>query len=254
MRHGADAVIAGRKLERLQQSADELSKATGRTCIAAQTDVRQPEQVRAAVAKAIEKFGRIDFVICGAAGNFLAPISGMSENAFRTVLEIDTLGTYNTVKATIDHLRKSKGAYIHVSATLHYTGTPMQAHVSAAKAGVDALSQVIAVEEGPWGVRSNVIAPGPIEGTEGMDRLGPKRPDGSRDMDRYSAHIPLGRQGSVVDCASAAVYLFSGAASWVTGSVLIVDGGAQHFHGSSFPYPASVLDPESVKNMIKSRM
>jgi len=254
MRHGADAAIVGRKLDRLQQSADELSKATGKTCIAAQADVRQPEQLKAAVAKTIEKFGRIDFVICGAAGNFLAPISGLSENAFRTVIEIDTLGTFNTVKATISHLRKSKGAYIHVSATLHYRGVPMQAHVSSAKAGVNALSQVLAIEEGPWGVRSNVIAPGPISGTEGMDRLGAKRPDGSHDEERYESHIPLGRQGHKVDCASAAVYLFSGAASWVTGVVLEVDGGTQHFNMISFPYPASVLDSESIKSMIKPRL
>lgn len=95
-----------------------------------------------------------------AAGNFLAPISGMSENAFRTVMEIDTIGTYNTLKATLPHVRKTKGAYLHISATLHYSGTPYQAHVSAAKAGIDALSNVIAVEEGPRGVRSNVVAPG----------------------------------------------------------------------------------------------
>jgi peroxisomal 2,4-dienoyl-CoA reductase len=123
----------------------------------------------------------------------------------------------------------------------------LQAHVSAAKAGVDALSQVIAVEEGPWGVRSNVISPGPIAGTEGMDRLDPKRADGSRDELRYFPSVPLGRQGGKVECASAAVYLFSGAASWVTGAVLVVDGGAQHFSALDFPYPASVLDPESLK-------
>lgn len=130
----------------------------------------------------------------------------------------------------------------------------MQAHVSAAKAAVDALSRVIAVEEGPWGVRSNVIAPGPISGTEGMDRLGPKRPDGSRDIAQYSANIPLGRQGDVLDCGSAAVYMFSGAASWVTGTVLVVDGGTQHLHGSMFPYPQSVLDPSSIAHMVKPRM
>lgn len=62
----------------------------------------------------------------GAAGNFLAPISGLSENAFRTVLEIDTLGTYNTIKATLPHIRASHGAYIHISATLHYRGNPYQ--------------------------------------------------------------------------------------------------------------------------------
>lgn len=95
-----------------------------------------------------------------AAGNFLAPISGMSENAFRTVIEIDMIGTYNTLKATLPSVRETKGAYLHISATLHYSGTPYQAHVSAAKAAIDALSNVIAVEEGPRGVRSNVVAPG----------------------------------------------------------------------------------------------
>jgi len=90
----------------------------------------------------------------------LAPISGLSENAFKTVIDIDLLGTYNTLKATLPAIRQSKGSYIHISATLHSRGTPYQAHVSAAKAGVDALSAVIAVEEGPRGVRSNVIGPG----------------------------------------------------------------------------------------------
>jgi peroxisomal 2,4-dienoyl-CoA reductase len=90
----------------------------------------------------------------------LTPIAGLSPNGFKTVIDIDLLGTYNTIKATLDALRESKGSYLHISATLHYRGTPWQAHVSAAKAGVDALSQVLAIEEGPRGVRSNVIAPG----------------------------------------------------------------------------------------------
>jgi NAD(P)-dependent dehydrogenase (short-subunit alcohol dehydrogenase family) len=106
-------------------------------------------------------------MLSGAAGNFLAPISSLSPNAFRTVMEIDTIGTYNTIKATLSYARNTRGSYVHISATLHYRATPYQAHVSAAKAGVDALSKVLAVEEGPRGVRSNVIAPGPIEGTEG---------------------------------------------------------------------------------------
>ena len=90
----------------------------------------------------------------------LAPISTLSANAFRTVIEIDLLGTYHTIKSTLAHVRKSQGSYIHISATLHYRGVPFQPHVAAAKAGVDALSQALAVEEGPRGVRSNVIAPG----------------------------------------------------------------------------------------------
>ncbi|KAF8996145.1 2,4-dienoyl-CoA reductase [Cyathus striatus] len=248
MRHGANATIVGRKLDRLTQAAKELSEATGRECLAVSADVRQPATLKEAVSETIEKFGRIDFVICGAAGNFLAPISGMSENAFKTVIEIDTIGTYNTIKATINHVRKSKGAYIQVSATLHYNGTPYQAHVSAAKAGVDALSAVLAVEEGPHGVRSNVIAPGPISGTEGMDRLTPKT------QQRAEGTYPAGRQGHVKDIANAAVFLFSDAASYITGQILPVDGGFEHLRGNIMPYPQGVLDPASVVHMIKPKL
>ncbi|KAI0344341.1 NAD(P)-binding protein [Trametopsis cervina] len=249
MRHGANAAIVGRKFDRLSESAEELSKDTGRNCLPVQADVRQPKALQDAVAKTIEKFGRIDFVICGAAGNFLAPISGLSENAFRTVIEIDTLGTYHTIKATLPHVRKAKGSYIHVSATLHYRGTPYQAHVSAAKAAVDATSNVLAVEEGPLGVRSNVIAPGPIGGTEGMDRLGTKGPDGEQAL-----RVPAGRLGDKQDIANTAVFLFSDAASFITGQVIAVDGGDQHLRSTQLPYPESVLDPKSVSDLIKPRL
>ncbi|PFH48164.1 hypothetical protein AMATHDRAFT_66110 [Amanita thiersii Skay4041] len=249
MLHGADAVILGRNFARLESAAKELSEATGRRCLPVQVDVRQPQTLKEAVTKTIEKFGRIDFVISGAAGNFLAPLSGLSENAFRTVIEIDTLGTYNTFKATIPYVRASKGSYLHVSTTLHHKGTPYQAHVSAAKAAVDALSAVIALEEGPHGVRSNVIAPGPIRDTEGMGRLAPKA---------YKEHLlktsPSGREGDVKDVGNATIFLFSDAASFITGQVIIVDGAYEHLRTPFVPYPESVLDPDSVKATIKPRL
>ncbi|PAV21595.1 2,4-dienoyl- reductase [Pyrrhoderma noxium] len=251
MKHGANAVIVGRTLERITKAAEELQQSSGNKCIATQADVRNVEQLKAAVRKTIEIFGRIDFVICGAAGNFLAPVSGLSENAFRTVLEIDTIGTFNTVKATIPHIRKTKGSYIHVSATLHYRGTPFQAHVSAAKAGVDAFSAVLAVEEGPRGVRSNVIAPGPIGETEGMERLSPTTP-GALEIIRRA--IPLGRLGDKRDVANAAVYLFSDAAMFVSGTVIVVDGASEHIRPPQLPYPESVLDPEGARKLIKQRL
>ncbi|KAF8530680.1 hypothetical protein JB92DRAFT_2856905 [Gautieria morchelliformis] len=240
LRHGANAAILGRNIERNSQAARELSDSTGRTVVALQADVREPMQLQDAVAKTIEKFGRIDFVICGAAGNFLAPIGQLSENAFRTVISIDTLGTFNTVKATLPHVRQSNGSYIHVSATLHYRGLPLQAHVSAAKAGVDALSAVIAVEEGPRGVRSNVIAPGPIGDTEGMTRL-----SSQEDLKRRGEDIPLQRWGEKADIGNATVFLFSEAANFISGQVLVVDGGESHTRGLSLPYPDSVLNPKS---------
>lgn len=128
----------------------------------------------------------------------------------------------------------------------NFLGTPFQAHVSAAKAGVDALSAVLAVEEGPHGVRSNIIAPGPIGGTEGMDRL-------SLTTGTNRLH-PLGRNGHVKDVANATVFLFSDASSYITGQVLPVDGGFEHLRGFVMPYPQAVLDPASVTQMIKPRL
>ena len=129
------------------------------------------------------------------------------------------------------------------------TGLPYQAHVSSAKAGVDALSRVIAVEEGPWGVRSNVLAPGPIADTEGASRLsvsGTEKP--------LESFIPLGRFGVVQDIANATVFLFSDAASLITGEALVVDGGLQHLSTSTIPYPEAVLDPESVRKLFKGKL
>jgi len=253
MRHGANAFIVGRNLDKAERAAAELSKATGQKCLYASADVRDKDKLQAAVAKCIAEFGRIDFVICGAAGNFLAPISGISENAFRTVLEIDTMGTYNTIKATLPYVRESRGAYIHMSATLHYRGTPYQVHVSAAKAGVDALSNVLAVEEGPRGVRSNVIAPGPIEGTEGYDRLSAGNPEDAQKS--AQARVPLGRFGAISDIANASVFLFSEAANWITGQIIAVDGGEYHTTPGMVPmYPTNVLNPQSVANLVKSKL
>ncbi|CAE7230368.1 unnamed protein product [Rhizoctonia solani] len=256
MKHGVNATIVGRKIDRLTAAANELSASTGRQCLPAQADVRSPEQLQAAVKATISKFGRIDFVICGAAGNFLSPIEGITEKGFRTVVEIDTLGTYHTVKATLPYIREQHGSYIMVSATYHYRGMPWQAHMSAAKAGVDAISRVLAVEEGPRGVRSNVIAPGPISGTEGMDRLGAKISDKDKKALglMVTSDIPLQRTGHIGDIANAAIFLFSDAASWITGQTLAVDGGSLHTDGYLLPYPAGILDPASAQRMIRPKL
>ncbi|KAE8271859.1 hypothetical protein A4X09_0g487 [Tilletia walkeri] len=280
MRHGADAAIVGRKADRLSAAAKDLEKAVpGRKCIATPGDVRKVDDLAAAVKKTVETFGRIDFVIAGAAGNFLAPIEGISSNAFRTVQEIDLVGTYNTIKATLDELKKSHGAYIHISATLHYYGLAWQGPASAAKAGVDSLSATTAIGEcsllrhpnssdpstcsppaqppcrllddspspelGPWGIRSNVIAPGPIAGTEGLERLTPK---GAQES--LAAMVPMQRVGQKDDIANAAVFLFSPAASYVTGTKLVVDGGAWQTAGAWLPYPDSTLDAKGLRDMI----
>lgn len=144
-------------------------------------------------------------------------------------MDIDVLGTFNTIKATIPHLLQSSSPKIlYVSATFHYTGVPMQAHVSAAKAAVDSLAASVALEYGPRGVQSNVIAPGGIEGTEGLSRLLSSQPE---EMAQYTKGIPSGRLGTVRDIADATVYLFSEAGSYVNGQVIPVDGAAWRRQG-----------------------
>ncbi|KAI9323842.1 hypothetical protein BX666DRAFT_1873795 [Dichotomocladium elegans] len=230
--HGAKAVIISRSYAKLEKAAKEMSEKTGGEVFPIAADVRKPADLEAAVAKTIEKYGRIDFLINGAAGNFLAPFQNLSYNAFKTVIEIDLMGTFNLTKAALEHIKASKGAIINVSATLHYTGTIFQQHAGSAKAGIDALTKHWAVELGPHGVRVNGIAPGPIDNTVGMDRLG----GGAFTPDQ----IPAQRMGDVKDIANATVFLFSDAASYITGVTMPVDGG--HWLTASNPaYPASVL-------------
>jgi peroxisomal 2,4-dienoyl-CoA reductase len=172
------------------------------------------------MAATIDRFGKIDIVVNGAAGNFLCQAEDLSPNGFGTVVDIDLKGTFNVCRAAFAQLKEHRGQILNISATLHYLGTPMQLHVSAAKAGVDALTRNLAVEWGRYGIRVNAIAPGPIEDTEGMKRLVPEPI-----KERLQKTIPLGRFGLIKDIEAAAVFLCSDAASYINGVVLVVDGG-----------------------------
>ncbi|OBA17948.1 NAD(P)-binding protein [Metschnikowia bicuspidata var. bicuspidata NRRL YB-4993] len=241
---GADAVIVGRNTEKTERAARDIQRLRqGATVLGiGSTDVRDVHSVAAAVETAVRRLGRIDFVIAGAAGNFLADFNHLSANAFKSVVSIDLLGSFNTVKACFVELRKSRGAVLFVSATLHYYGVPFQAHVGAAKAGVDALSNALAVELGPLGIRCNCIAPGGIEGTEGMSRLMTADTDVGR-------KVPLARWGAARDIAEATVYVFSPAASYVTGTVQVVDGGFWHMgNPAADVYPGVVAAQNSLEN------
>ena len=216
---GASVALISRNMDHLQPAADAINNNGGKA-IAIAADVRQPEAVEAAVVQTIEQLGKIDIVVNGAAGNFLCFASELSPNGFGTVVDIDLKGTFNVCRATFDQLKEHRGQILNISATLHYIGTPMQLHVSAAKAGVDALTRNLAVEWGRYGIRVNGIAPGPIEDTEGMNRLIPEPV-----KERLKKNIPLGRFGRIADIEKAAVFMCSNAASYINGTVLVVDGG-----------------------------
>ncbi|KAI1385080.1 NAD(P)-binding protein [Hypoxylon trugodes] len=262
---GANACIIGRNQEKTEKAAIDIATARkGAKVIGiGGCDVRKPEDLVKAAERCVKELGAIDFVIAGAAGNFVAPISGLTTNGFKSVMEIDVLGTYNTVKATIPYLIESAsrnktnsdgltgGRIIYVSATFHYTGMPMQAHVMAAKASVDSIMASVAIEYGPYGITSNVIAPGGIEGTEGLARLSSSKVD----PNILANHIPLGRFGTVRDIADATVYLFSDAGNYVSGEVLVVDGSDWRNKGmgvgldAGMKYPDYLLKGEFSKNV-----
>ncbi len=237
---GANVALLSRSVEHLDPAANAINEARTRTSVSSPTvregseitndsfgkafavvaDVRNPEEVEKAIAATIERFGKIDIVVNGAAGNFLCAAEELSPNGFGTVVDIDLKGTFNVCRAAFAELKKNRGQILNISATLHYLGTPMQLHVAAAKAGVDALTKNLAVEWGRYGIRVNAIAPGPIEDTEGMKRLVPEPV-----KEKLRQQIPLGRFGLIKDIESAAVFLCSDAASFINGAVLVVDGG-----------------------------
>jgi len=222
---GANVALVSRKLEHLEPAAAAINDARARNpnmgeALAVAADVRSFEAVEAAVQATVQRFGKIDIVVNGAAGNFLIPAEQLSPNGFSTVVDIDLKGTFNVSRAAFDQLKEHKGQILNISATLHYLGTPMQLHVSAAKAGVDALTRNLAVEWGRYGIRVNGIAPGPIEDTEGMKRLVPEPI-----KEKLRKNIPLGRFGRISDIEKAAVFLCSDAAGFINGAMLVVDGG-----------------------------
>lgn len=220
---GANVALVSRSIEHLEPAAkaiNDAQSASSGEAFAVAADVRHPEAVAAAIAATVERFGKIDIVVNGAAGNFLCKAEELSPNGFGTVVDIDLKGTFNVCRGAFEQLKQNRGQILNISATLHYLGTPMQLHVSAAKAGVDALTRNLAVEWGRYGIRVNAIAPGPIEDTEGMKRLVPEPI-----KEKLRQRVPLGRMGKISDIETAAVFLCSEAASYINGAVLVVDGG-----------------------------
>lgn len=219
-RAGARVAVISRSPEKVAATVAALRELGAAAAEGASADVRDSTALSEAVNR-LSQWGAWDAVISGAAGNFPALATGMSSNGFRSVLEIDLLGTFHVMQAIYPHLRKPGASIINISAPQAIVPMVGQSHVCAAKAGVDMLTRSLCLEWGGDGIRINSIIPGPIEGTEGMARLAPT--EAMREAVEKS--VPLQRLGRAQDIANACLFLASDAASFISGAVIPVDGG-----------------------------
>ncbi|MEH6466337.1 MAG: SDR family oxidoreductase [Porticoccus sp.] len=218
---GATLAVMSRSQNKVDAAIKAL-KQNGGQVLGFTADVRDEDRLQAVFEQTHRELGSIDVLVSGAAGNFPAAANEMSSNAFKAVMDIDLLGTFNVLRYSYEYLRKPGASIINISAPQAFIPMEMQAHVCAAKAGVDMLTRTTAMEWGPEGIRVNSLVPGPIEGTEGMKRLAPTGSSGAQSV---IDSVPLKRQGTVEDMANAALFIASDIASYINGAVLPVDGG-----------------------------
>jgi len=217
---GANIAICGRTQEKLDAAAAELRALGAKVCPVA-ADVRDIAALDAAFTRSRAELGPMDVLVCGAAGNFLVPAEKLSANGFKTVIDIDLLGSFNASRAAFEQLKETKGTLIYISAGMAYMPHAFQVHVGAAKAGIDMMMKNLALEWGRHGIRANSIVPGPIEGTEGMKRL-----SSAEAKQTMVDAVPLRRMGTVDDIGQTAAFLASPLASYISGCVVVCDGGS----------------------------
>ena len=223
---GANIGICGRRADKLEEAKEALSQYGGKVATFA-ADVRDPDAIKDAIEACGRENGPINYLGCAAAGNFVAPAKSMSSNAFKTVVEIDLLGTFHAASAAFEQLKKTQGSAVFISAGQAFAPFYGQSHVGAAKAGIEMLMQTLALEWGEHSVRVNCIVPGPISDTRGMEVLS----QGAEEAFWVST-VPMGRLGEASEIANLTAFLTTPLASFITGTSIRVDGG-QNLTGSS---------------------
>jgi NAD(P)-dependent dehydrogenase (short-subunit alcohol dehydrogenase family) len=221
-RLGARLVIASRGREHLETGAATLRNA-GCEVAPVEVDVREPAQVDAMVAEVVGMFGRVDILVNNAAGNFICRAEDLSPNGWNAVIGIVLNGSFYCSRAVGRHMiaRGGGGAIVSILANYAWTGSAGTIHSASAKAGVLAMSQTLAVEWAPHGIRVNAVAPGPIESPGAARQLW----SSDEAVDRITATVPLARWGRAAEIGDAVSFLVSPHAAYITGEVLTVDGG-----------------------------
>jgi 2-deoxy-D-gluconate 3-dehydrogenase len=219
-RAGADVAVLARNAELLEGVAGEI-RALGRRAVVATADVLDADATRAATAEAIEALGGLDILVNNAGGNsFSTPVASMRMSGWEKTMRLNLDSIVHITQVSLPALGEGGGSIINVSSVAGLRGAPTMAHYGAAKAALISLTQSLAVETAWMGVRVNALVPGWIE-TDLTDFL-----RASDDAERAAlSRVPMQRWGRVEEIAEPAVFLASDAASFMTGQVLVVDGG-----------------------------
>ena len=240
---GANVVISSRKLDVLQETAKELESETGGKVLAVACDVRQYEDVESMLQSAIERFGRVDYLVNNAAGNFVSPTERLSHRAFDTIIDIVLKGTSNCTLAIGKYWIKEKiqGNILNITTTYAWTGSGYVVPSAAAKAGVLAITRSLGVEWAKYNIRVNAIAPGPFPTKGAWDRLFPKQ---FAEMIKPEMRVPLKRVGEHQELANLAAYLLSDFSAYMTGEVVTIDGGEWLNGAGEFNWLDMMTTPE----------
>ncbi len=222
---GAKVAITSRDLDKLKNTANELSAQTGGTCLPIACDVRHYDQVENMLNEVLNQFGKVDILVNNAAGNFISPTERLSANAFDTIIDIVLKGSKNCTLALgkywIEKGEQNK-TVLNIVTTYAWTGSGYVVPSATAKAGVLAMTRSLAVEWAKYGIRMNAIAPGPFPTKGAWDRL---LPGDLKDQFDISKQVPLRRVGNHQELANLAAYLVSDFSAYINGEVVTIDGG-----------------------------
>jgi 3-oxoacyl-[acyl-carrier protein] reductase len=196
----------------------------GQRCLVVQVDVSQTEAVEAMVAAAVAEFGRLDVVVANAAIARDVPTTELDDERWQALLGVDLSGVFRTFRAALPHMVEAGWGRLLATSSIAGAnqGWAQHAHYTAAKAGIVGLVRSLAVEFGPHGITANAVAPGVVETPQSLDPVNSLGPDGVRE---FASRVPVGRNGYPDDIANTFLFLASEEASFITGQVLLVDGG-----------------------------